>query len=118
LTLFENKKIEKARRKLYKTAFSNTYLLDLLTGKQIHQIDKEELIWFERIENAKAAETECKKMMTESFFDWLKEFVESEEYKSNMTEFVSISKLVKDERPGEKRNYLLRNQRKLLAKLT
>jgi len=118
LTLFENKKFEKARKKLYKTAFSNTYLFDLLNGKQIHQIDKEEFIWFERIENAKAIENECQKLMTESFLDWLKEFIESEEYKSNLSEFISINKLLKDEKSGEKRDFLLRNLRKLTAKLT
>ena len=118
VTLFENKKFEKATKKLYKTAFSNTYLLDLLAGKEVKQIDKSELIWFERIENAKAIEDECKKIMSESFFDWLKEFVEMEEYKSNMKKFVSISQLLKDEEPGEKRNYLLRNQRIITAKLT
>ena len=44
ITLFKNKKYDLAIRKLYTTAFSNTYLIDLIFENKPLQIEKSELI--------------------------------------------------------------------------
>jgi hypothetical protein len=52
-SFFENNKIPEAIQKAYETAFSNTYLLELIAGRDTVQLDKSEMIGYENLEYAK-----------------------------------------------------------------
>ena len=117
-TLFENSKISDALKKAYKTAFSNTYLLDLLSGKDPVQLDKSESIGFETLDYAKDAYEDCIKILTFEFQTWIGNLSETEEFKANMNKFISIQKLIKDEPVGKLRTELIQTSRKLTRQLT
>jgi hypothetical protein len=56
---FENNKIPEAVQKAYETAFSNTYLLELIAGRETAQLDKSELIGYKNFEYAKQIYKDC-----------------------------------------------------------
>lgn len=66
-TLFENNKIPESLGKVYETAFSDTYLLDLIAGKDVKVIDKSELIGFENLDYAKQICKGCIELITLEF---------------------------------------------------
>ena len=68
---FENNKIPKAVNKAYETAFSNTYLFDLINGKEPIRIDKSESIGFENLEYARKINRDCIKLITPEFQIWI-----------------------------------------------
>lgn len=118
MTLYENKKITEAIRKVYKTVFSNTYLLDLICDKNPQSIDKSETWGAESLSYAKQIEDECKKIITPGFKNWVCEVIETDDFKNNMNRFISLQKLIKDENPGKQRNALLNASGTLEKELT
>lgn len=117
-TLFENSKISEAIKKAYKTAFSNTYLIDLLSGKDPVQLDKSEPIGFETLEYAKDAYEDCINFLTSEFQVWISNLSETDEFVYNMKKFISIQKLIKDEPIGKLRTELIQTSRKITRQLT
>jgi hypothetical protein len=116
--LFENNKIPQAVNKAYETAFSNTYLLDLIRRKDPVQIDKSETIGFENLGYARQIYPDCIKLVTLEFQIWIGNLSESDDFKSNLNKFISLQKLIKDEPAGEMRNNLLQESYKFERMLT
>jgi len=117
-TLFENNKIPEAIKKAYETAFSNTYLLELINGKDPVQIDKSETIGFENLEYAKQVYKDCIKFITLEFQIWISNLSEFEDFKANLNKFISIQKLIKDEPVGPMRTSLIKESYKFKRQLT
>jgi hypothetical protein len=117
-TLFENNKIPEAIKKAYKTAFSQTYLLDLINGKDPVQLDKSESIGFENLEYAKQIYKDCIKFITLEFQIWISNLSEFDDFKANLNKFISIQKLIKNEPVGPMRTKLIQESYKLESHLT
>jgi hypothetical protein len=118
LTCYENKDLTEALRKLYKTSFTNTYLVDLICKRNPTNINKSELISFESLEYAKQILSDCEKLITPAFKEWLKSTTRKTDFKKNMNRFISLQKLIKDESPGHLRSSLLNESREFEDKLT
>jgi len=117
-TLFENNKIPEAIKKVYETAFSNTYLLELINGKDPVQLDKSETIGFENLEYAKQVYKDCIRFITLEFQIWISNLSEFEDFKANLNKFISIQKLIKDEPVGQMRTNLIQESNKFESQLT
>ncbi|MBE3085652.1 MAG: hypothetical protein IMZ64_05480 [Bacteroidetes bacterium] len=115
---FENNKIPQAINKAYETAFSNTYLLDLINGKDPVQLDKSETIGYENLEYAKQVYKGCIKFITLEFQIWISNLSEFDDFKANLNKFISIQKLIKDEPVGPMRTGLLQESNKFERQLT
>jgi hypothetical protein len=116
--LYQNKRTSDATRLAYKTAFSNTYLLDLICNKEVSQIDKSELGGYERLSYAREIVDWCNELLTKDFKSWLCRLIETEEFKANLNIFISLQKLIKDEPVGPLRSKLVNESYKLGNKLT
>lgn len=117
-TLYKNKKNRDAVRMAYKTAFSNTYLIDLICNKVTISIDKSELGGTENLNYAKEIVEWCDRLLTKDFKVWICNLNETEEFKNNMNRFISIQKLIKDESEGLLRTTLIEESSKLERQLT
>lgn len=117
-TLFENNKIPDAVKKIYETAFSNTYLLDLISGKEPNPIDKSELIGFENLDYARQIYKSCIQLITLEFQTWITSIVNENDFKGNLNRFISLQKLIKDEPVGEMRTDLIQTLIKFERQLT
>ncbi|MCJ7448704.1 MAG: hypothetical protein MUO72_13540 [Bacteroidales bacterium] len=115
---FENNRIPQAIQKAYETAFSNTYLLDLINGKDPVQLDKSETIGFENLEYAKQVYKDCIKLITLEFQIWISNLSEYDDFKANLNKFISIQKLIKDEPVGPMRSGLIQVSNKFERQLT
>jgi hypothetical protein len=62
--------MEEAIAKIYKTAISNTYLIDLICSKEVKSIDKSETIGFESLGYAKEIVEDCVILLTDDFITW------------------------------------------------
>ena len=118
LTLYQNKKIIGAKSKAYKTAFSNTYLIDLICNKETIGIDKSELDGSESLVYARQIVEGCIKLLTPEFKDWICTLNETDDFKSNLNKFISLQKLIKDESTGPLRSKLVNESSKLEGLLT
>jgi len=107
-SLFENNKIPEALGKVYETAFSNTYLLGLIAGKEMNFIDKSELIGFENLDYAKQIYKGCIELITLEFQIYLTGLIEDKEFIDNLKKFVALQKLIKDEPVGQMRTHLIK----------
>jgi len=117
-TLFENNKIPEGLGKVYETAFSNTYLLDLIAGKDTNPIDKSELIGFENLDYAKQIYEGCIELITLEFQIYITGLVVSNEFIDNLNRFVALQKLIKDEPVGQMRTHLIQESDKFERQLT
>ena len=115
---FENNKIPQAINKAYETAFSNTYLPDLINGKDPVQLDKSETIGFENLEYAKQVYKDCINLITLEFQIWISNLSEFDDFKANLNKFISIQKLIKDEPVGPMRTGLIHESTKFERQLT
>lgn len=118
LSSFENKDLSDAMRKLYKTSFTNVYLVDVLCGRNPESIEKSELIWFESLGYALEVATECESFITPDFKAWMITATQSDEYRENMGEFIRLQILLAHEPVGEKRSKLINESRKFEKSLT
>jgi hypothetical protein len=117
-TFFENNKIAEALQKAYETAFSNTYLLDLIAGRDTAQLDKSEPIGYEKLEYAIQIYKDCIQLITLDFQIWISNRSEYEDFKANLNKFISIQKLIKDEPVGPMRTTIIRESYKFERQLT
>ena len=118
LTLYENRKINDAVKMAYKTAFSNTYLIDLICNKTTFRMDKSELDGSDNLDFAKEIVDGCVNLLTTDFKAWICSLSETEDFKSNLNKFISLQKLIKDEDVGPLRSKLIKESRKLEILLT
>lgn len=114
-TYFKNKREKDAIRLAYKTAFSNIYVIDLLCKNTITIIDASGSGDFDY---AKQLIEWCEKFLTRDFKEWICRLNETEEFKANMSKFISIQKLIDDESLSESRPDLLEESEKLERMLT
>ena len=117
-SFFENNKIPEAIQKAYETAFSNTYLLELIAGRDTVQLDKSEMIGYENLEYAKQIYKDCIQLITLEFQIWVSNRSEYDDFKANLNKFISIQKLIKDEPVGPLRTGLLQESNKFARQLT
>jgi hypothetical protein len=115
---FENNKIQQAIQKAYETAFSNTYLLELIGGRDTVQLDKSETIRYENLEYAKQVCSDCINLITLEFQIWISNLSEFDDFKANLNKFISIQKLIKDEPVGPMRTGLIQESNKFERQLT
>lgn len=115
---FENNKIKEAIQKAYETAFSNTYLLDLIAGRETVQLDKSESIGYENLEYAKQIYKDSIRLVTLEFQIWISNLSEFYDFKANLNKFISLQKLIKDEPVGPMRTDLLQISNKFERQLT
>jgi hypothetical protein len=115
---FENNKIPEALQKAYETALSNTYLLDLIAGRDTVQQDISEPIGYENIEYAKQIYKDCIQLITLEFQIWLSNRSEYDDFQANLKKFISIQKLIKDELVGLMRTSFIKESNKFECKLT
>lgn len=94
------------------TAFQNIYIHELLLDKEVSRIDMYEH-GYDMLDFAKKMIKDCKKVSTQSYLNWLKNFMETEEYKDPINKIIALSKLLKDEYDSEKRVELLEQVREL-----
>jgi hypothetical protein len=116
-TFFKNKREKDAVRLAYKTAFSNTYLINLICKRETNSIDKSESAGSENLDYAKEIAEWCDKLLTKDFRTWLCTLNETEEFRSNMNKFISIQKLIEDEPVGPLRSRLIDESSALERKL-
>jgi hypothetical protein len=117
-THYKNKHEKDAVRLAYRTAFSNTYLIDLLCGKPVVSIDKAELGGSETLKYAEDIAEWCNSLITKDFKTWLCSLHETEEFRSNLNRFISLQKLIKDEDAYELRSRLIDEVTRLREQLT
>jgi tetratricopeptide (TPR) repeat protein len=115
---FENNKIPQAINKAHETAFSNTYLLELIGGRDTVQLDKSENIGYENHEYAKQVYKDCIDLITLDFQNWISNLSEFDGFKANLNKFISIQKLIKDEPVGPMRTGLIQESNKFERQLT
>lgn len=115
---FENNKIPQAINKAYETAFSNTYLLELISGRGTVQLDKSETIGYENLEYAKQVYQDCINLITLEFQIWISNLSEFDDFRANLNKFISIQKLIKDEPVGPMRSSLIQESNKFERQLT
>jgi hypothetical protein len=115
---FENNKIPEAIQKAYETAFSNTYLLELIAGRNTVQLDKSEMIGYENLGYAKQIYKDCINLTTLEFQIWISNLSEFDDFKANLNKFISIQKLIKEEPVGPMRTGLIKESNKFERQLT
>lgn len=95
------------------TAFQNVYLHGLLLDRELIRIDMYEN-GYDMLEFAKSMIKDCKEVSTKPYLDWLKTFIDTDEYKQPIYKFIALNKLLKDENNREKRIELLDHIRDLI----
>jgi hypothetical protein len=95
------------------TAFQNVYLHGLVLDREISQIDMYEH-GYDMLEFAKSMIKDCKEVSTKPYLDWLKEFMDTDEYKQPINKYIALNKLLKDENKQDKRIELLDHTRDLI----
>jgi hypothetical protein len=115
---FENNKIPEALQKAYETAFSNTYLLELIAGRDTVQLDKSEPIGYETLEYAKEIYKDCIQLITHEFQIWISNRSEYDDFKANLNRCISIQKLIKYEPVGPIRTSLIHESNKFEIQFT
>lgn len=102
---FELGQINKAKIYTIDTAFQNVYLHSLLLDIEIKRIDMYD--WHDMLEFAELVVNDCKKLSTKAYLDWLKNFMDTDEYKESISSFIALNKLLKYENDQDKRIELL-----------
>jgi hypothetical protein len=103
IVLFYSKKHKEAKRKLFETFSSNTYIIDKFLGNKINQIEKYEGSNIEGTEFLNYFNyTSPDENLTE-FTEWLIETYYSDLFKSVANEFIGLQRQLKAELEYEKR---------------
>jgi len=68
---------------------------------------------YDMLEFAKSIIKDCKKVSTIPYLNWLKSFIDTDEYKDPINRYVALSKLIKDENNREKKFELIDHIREL-----
>lgn len=113
IAYFELGKLTEAEIYAINTAFQNVYLHGLLLDREVEPIDMYDE-GFDSLEFAKSMIKGCKKVLTKPYLDWLACFMDSDDYKEAVGEFVSLNKLLNNENIREKRIALFQQLRDLV----
>ena len=112
--LFMNGKIKDAERKAVETYFRNTYVFDKFFGRPITSIEKSEYSNIDVPEYTEYFKYSFKQQELAAFAKWLREFEQSEKFKSVSERFIKAMIRLKTEKDPEMRHYLVRIDRELL----
>ena len=115
--LFMNGKTKEAERKALESFFSNTYIFDKFFGRPILPIDKSESSNIDKPEYTEYFKYLSTQPELLNFGQWLKEFEQSERFKSLVTRFIDAKIKLKDEHDFEMRGFLIGIHRQLLNEL-
>lgn len=114
IILFQNNKIINAERMILKSFFSNTYVIDRFFDREIIPIQKSEHSNVEWPDYCEHFEYSATTLGLPDFVNWLKEFVDSEKFKTITTKFIELNKLLLDEKDYETRSLILDQKRELI----
>jgi len=101
IAYFELGKIAEAKIYTIDTAFQNIYLHDLLIGKEVKRIGMYEH-GHDMLDVAKSIIKDYKKIVTQTYLEWLTVFMDTDEYKEPINKYIELSKLLKDENDKDK----------------
>jgi hypothetical protein len=114
IVLFYSKKPEEARRKLFETFSSNTYIIDKFLGNKINQIEKYEGSNIAGIEYLNCFNYTSADEELSEFTKWLNETYNSDLFKSAANEHIEMQRQLKVEHEYEKRVNLVKKMRALV----
>ena len=112
--LFMNGKIKDAELKAVETYFRNTYVFDKFFGRRIIPIEKSEYSNIDIPEYTEYFKYSFKQQELADFAKWLREFEQSEKFKSVADRFIKAMIRLKTEKDPEMRHHLVRIDRELL----
>jgi hypothetical protein len=112
--LYMNGKIKDAGRKTVETYFRNTYVLDKFFGRPIVPIAKSEHSNIDVPQYTEYYTYSAKQQELADFTNWLREFEQSEKFKSVAERFIKAMIRLKTEEDPETRHYLVRIDGELL----
>jgi len=115
--LFMNGKTKEAEQKALEAFFSNTYIFDKFFGRPILPIDKSESSNIDKPEYTEYFKYLSTQPELFNFGQWLKEFEQSDRFKSLVIRFIDAKIKLKDEHDFEMRGYLIGIHRQLLNEL-
>lgn len=118
IALFKNKKLELAEKKLYTTAFSNTYFVDLIIGNTPMKVNKPELISYEKLEFLHEIEKYWKRMLTPDFVEWVDEIAGRDEFRENIAKYIEFSVLLSETKDIEERRKVIERRNAFTYQLT
>lgn len=114
LAKFELNKISDCKERVIGINKHNTYLIDLILEKDVKDQNKYEWIESETLRWAEENVNAHKEILTLPFINWLREFVDSDEYQTWFRKYLSIKKLLKGMEVSEERSNLLSAERKCI----
>ena len=96
IAYYELGKLKEAKIYTIDTAFQNIYLHKLLLDKEVSKIgmyeDGRDMLEFAQLMNK-----DHRKVVTDSYLNWLSTFIETDEYKEPVNEFIALSIQLKDD---------------------
>lgn len=107
IILFKTKRLKEAERKIFKTFFTNTYVLDKFFERPIIPIEKYEMSYGEEPAYCEHFPYTHKQDELADFSKWLQEYQKSDKFISLSTKLVAIFKRLKNEKDSETRSYLI-----------
>lgn len=105
--LFKNNKLEEAEKKLHKTFFSNTYLLDKFLGKEFLDLDKNESSSWEFKNITEHFQYNKKDEEFLTFAVWVGEKLETRQFLDKANRFIELEQQLKTEPSGATRTKIV-----------
>ncbi|HHN48794.1 MAG TPA: hypothetical protein ENN08_07725 [Bacteroidales bacterium] len=102
--------IKEAKIYTIDTAFQNIYLHGLLLDREVSRIDMYEH-GYDMLEYAKSMIMDYKKVSTQPYLYWLRQFMDTDDYKAPVNKVIALSELLKNENNRDKRIKLLNHIR-------
>ena len=113
IILYSTNKLKEARKKLFETYTSNTYVIEKFLGNETPQIDKYEGSNIERLEYIDYFNYTDTNIDLPEFTHWIHECIDSDSFKSAQNEFLDIHRRLLAEHEYEKRVELFNGIRAL-----
>lgn len=111
---FELGKISDSKERVIELNSKNVYLVDLILEKEVKDQNIYEWMESETLKWAKENVTYHKNLLTVEFIDWLRAFVDDDEYQMRYRKYLSIKKRLKGMKVSDERNRLLEEERKCI----
>ncbi len=112
IAFFELDKLPDATIYTIDTAFQTIYRHELLLDREVKPIDMYGQ-GLDYLEYTQSMIKHCSKIVTKPYLDWLRTFVETDEYKVLINRFIALNKLLQDETDNKQRIALLDHIREL-----
>ena len=109
ITLFKNGQISDAENLVLITFFSNTYLIDSFLGKEMTKTNIAEQSNWQGAEILEDFPYSYKDPSLSDFTAWLTQFVLSDKFQHNSSEFLKIKQKLSDEPTGISRSEMVKS---------